>query len=209
MLEARFVPLERWPRKKRGSYSQTRAPFKASYPNTLDLLETELRQLNAKNVTIEADFTPRDIRNDGWPRSSARPKSPGVIVSFDSKHGALALPCDRFNAFEDNLRAIAMHLHHLRKSNLYDIAQAGEQYCGWAALPAEGGTGLTTVGDAAAFLARHSGFETKQIEYSADVMTAAYRTAAQRLHPDRGGETHLFQQLQNAMKLLRKHHGVS
>lgn len=208
MLDVRFRPLERWPREKTPQWKQKRSTFRTSYPETLDLLEKELGYLKAKNVVIEAGFALKDIRNDGWPRSSARPDAPGVLLSFESKHGSMALPCDHFNAWEDNLRAIAMHLHHLRKSDLYGVSLAGEQYKGWAALPAQGETGITTPEAAARFVGVHSGYSAPSILAHVGVMDAAYKLAAQKLHPDKGGETHLFQQLQVAIGLLRKRHGV-
>src|SRR5688500_2794754 len=121
MLDVRFRPLERWPRKRTPSYLQ-KSPFKAGYVSTLDILERELNNLKAKNVVVEADFEMKDIRNDGWPRSGTRPKSPGVILSFESMHGALSLPCDACKTWEQNLRAIALHLENLRKANLYGVA---------------------------------------------------------------------------------------
>jgi hypothetical protein len=208
MLDARFRPLERWPRKRTPDYSRRRSTFRARYSDTLDMLEKELGYLNAKNVVVEADFATKDIRNDGWPKSSARPKTSSVILSFESKHGALSLPCDHFDAWEDNLRAIAFHLHHLRKSDLYGVTQGGEQYKGWAALPAAGESGISTVASAAQFLSRHGGYGQVTIEQSSETCETAYRCAARKLHPDAGGENHLFQQLQVAIGILRKHHGV-
>jgi hypothetical protein len=36
------------------------------------LLERELSHLAAEEITIEAFFRPDEIRNDGWPRSTAQ-----------------------------------------------------------------------------------------------------------------------------------------
>jgi hypothetical protein len=207
MIDCRFRPLDRWPREKTPSYKQRDAPFRAGYTDTLDLLEKELNYLKAKDVVVEADFAMKDIRNDGWPRSSARTKSPGVILSFGSRYGAMTLPCDQFTAWEDNLRAIAFHLHHLRKSDLYGVSQAGEQYKGWTALPPAPTQTFDNRHAAAMFLYNHSNgaFHPATIESNADAREQAYRLAAKRLHPDvqMTGDTKLFQYLQDAITLLR------
>ncbi len=93
MIEARFVPLTHWPRKF--TLNRRRSQFDSTYSQTLDKLETELSKLGAKNVVIQVALDPRDIRLDGWPRANAkRPTHPGVIVAFDSRHGALSYLCD-------------------------------------------------------------------------------------------------------------------
>jgi len=53
------------------------------------LLERELDHLGARNAVIELSLEEAEIRIDGWPRASARPNDPGVVVSFDSKYGPL------------------------------------------------------------------------------------------------------------------------
>jgi hypothetical protein len=45
---------------------------------------------------IELALDEGDIRLDGLPRAHARPRHPGVIVSFDSKHGPLGYGTDAF-----------------------------------------------------------------------------------------------------------------
>jgi hypothetical protein len=87
-LSIQFRPLSIWPGKR--TSLRTAARFKASYPDTLSLLETELDKLNAKQVIIQAGFQLNEIRVDGWPKSSARPKDPGVILSFQSQNGPLS-----------------------------------------------------------------------------------------------------------------------
>lgn len=66
MIDARFRPLPKWNRKPDLRWRQ--AQFKTPYNRTLDLLESELRHLKAKNIVIEAGYRLDQIRNDGWPR---------------------------------------------------------------------------------------------------------------------------------------------
>lgn len=204
MIEARFVPLEHWPRKF--TLNRRRSQFESTYGQTLEKLKGELSKLGAKNIVIQVALDPRDIRLDGWPRANARrPQHPGVIVSFDSKHGPLSYMCDEFFDWESNLRGIAMTLERLRLVDLYGVTSSGEQYKGWAALPAPDGD-VKTLEEAASFVERHSGFSSIKIQTSAVEFRSAYRVAARKLHPDAGGDTVQFQRLQMAHDILKDHH---
>jgi hypothetical protein len=110
----RFRPLTAWP------YPETeprrsRYIFKAGWENTLTLLERELNHLDADNVIIGAFLRETDIRQDGFPRASARtPDHPGVEVSFDSPHGRLVYATDVCETYQHNVRSIALGLASLR-----------------------------------------------------------------------------------------------
>jgi hypothetical protein len=176
MLAATFRPLTQWPGKRTPTYARKRAPFKAGYPRTLDDLEREIGHLNGKAVVIQAGFDARDIRNDGWPRSSARAKEPGVVVSFQTPNGPLSFPCDTYDAWEDNLRAIALSLEALRAVNRYGVTKHAEQYQGFKALSAPGAENGMSREQAVEFIRRWGGAE--------GGLEDAYRRAARVLHPD-------------------------
>jgi hypothetical protein len=53
-------------------------------------------RFGAKGISIEGFFFVNEIRNDGWPKSSAKPTQPGVILSFNVKRGRMVMPCDRY-----------------------------------------------------------------------------------------------------------------
>lgn len=110
--------------------------FRSGWTKTLQLLERELFQLDATEVVIELDIGEGEIRQDGFPYADARPGHPGVIISFDSKHGPLRYGTDAFPHWQDNVRAIALGLESLRRVERYGIGKRGEQYVGWKALPA-------------------------------------------------------------------------
>lgn len=133
MLQYVVRPIDQWP----GEPTRQRQPsaFTAKWSNTLDILERELRELRAKDVVIQADVQPHQLRNDGMLRAEARPASPKVILSFESKHGPLSYPCDRFHDWQDNVRAIALALEALRKVDRYGVTRKAEQYKGWSKLP--------------------------------------------------------------------------
>ena len=195
MIDARFVPVEQWPQQKTPSYNQRYSPFRASYAKTLYLLERELSHLRAKDILIQAYFEHRDIRNDGWPRSSARPKESGVIVTFTGKSGVMSFPCDLFKGWEDNLRAIALSLEALRQVDRYGVTRNNEQYRGFARLEAP----KDNRAEALAFISRITGLSPREIQ--ADPQ-GAYRLAARALHPDSGGNHADFVRLQEHWKSL-------
>jgi hypothetical protein len=87
MIEARFKPISKWP-KKPTPQDDRKNRFRADWRSLLDGLEFELRKLGAKNIIIEA-FIPADqIRNDGWPYTNARPTQPGIILKFSTDKGS-------------------------------------------------------------------------------------------------------------------------
>lgn len=203
MIDLRFVPLTAWP----GQLTKYRehARFRASYANTLDLLEEELRKIHAKEITVQAFFTLAQIRNDGWPYAKAVPIAPGIILSFRTKDGALSFPCDRYHTIDDNLRAIALSLQALRAVDRYGVTKRAEQYAGWKRLEAPVVNGFATKEDAAAFIIAQQDTPTPTYSVISDVAlrNEVYRRAARRLHPDAATGNHeLFVKLQQANAIL-------
>lgn len=201
MLDARFRPLDSWPGDKTPAHKRKESTFRASYAKTLDLLETELRHLRAKDIVIQAGFRLEHIRNDGWPRGSApRPQEPGVILSFHGKDGELSFPCDRYRDWEDNLRAIALGLEALRAVDRYGVTRRSEQYRGWARIEAPS----PKVG-------RESALDllTSIVQWPRNIVEqnveAAIREAQIRTHPDRGGSHEMFVRVQEAKGALEAH----
>src|SRR5262249_30229211 len=162
--------------------------FKAGWSQTLDLLERELNHLKAKDISIEGFFAPKDIRNDGWPKSSARPSQPGVILSFTTKQGRIVMPCDSFRDWEANLRAIALSIEHLRHVDHYGVTtEEKEQYTGWLRLPAAGAN--DEAAECAKILIQHAcvGWTTSQVLNDQRLFDSVWREAARRTHPDANG----------------------
>lgn len=203
MTNATFRPLGQWPRpdthRRRGRHT-----FRASWADTLELLDRELEHLGAENVIIQADFTEADIRLDGRPRSNAKaPKHPGVIVSFESRHGPLQYMTDEHEWWQHNVRAIALGLEALRAVDRYGITQTGQQYKGWRQLTA--GSGITSREAALELITRLADIAPATID---DVgLHTAYRKAIKRAHPDGGGDTETFAAVQDAGRILEVANG--
>jgi hypothetical protein len=213
MFDFKHVPIVQWPGKQTPAWSRQRSRFSARYSQTLALLERELEQLGATNVVLQVALEGKHIRQDGKPRAGApQPTHPGVILSFNTPQGALSFPCDTYDRWEDNIRAIALTLEHLRAIDRYGVTKHGEQYTGWKALPpapASPSNGMTP-DEAAAYIARHAGGECGKPYYSpTDLLNSrticdvAYHRAARNLHPDTGGSHEDFVRLQHAAEVLK------
>lgn len=182
MIDARFRPLPIWPHKTTPRHARrSRHTFKASWQNTLNLLDRELRHLGARNIVVGCGLEERDIRQDGWPRAGARePSHPGVEVSFDTRHGRLVYATDVCERWEHNVRAIALGLEALRAVDRHGITRRGEQYAGFKALEAGPGDGDAERGRA---LIREHG---------------SVKAALFAAHPDHGGSARDFRDVQAA-----------
>jgi len=211
-LRAKFRPIDKWPGEQ--TKSRQDSPFSATWGATTDLLGRELRYLGAKNIICQIAIDERQIRQDGYPYANAKASHPGVILAFDSTYGPLKYACDRFWHWQDNVRAIALGLEALRKVERYGITKRGEQYTGWKALAASTRPVMTTE-QASRFVAHHAyaGRGESHPYAAADrilkdpaELKSRYREAAHTLHPDRGGDTEQFQTLQEAKRILDKHH---
>jgi hypothetical protein len=209
MIDCRFKPIEKWPGKPTANWARKAGSFKAGWQNTLDLLERELNYLRAKDISIEGFFLPKDIRNDGWPKSSARPTQPGVVLSFSTKKGRMTMPCDRYTGWEANLRAIALTLEHLRAVERYGVTtEEQEQYTGWLRLPAASAVDEKT--EFAKILIHHASVEGRQ-EFSpnrvladSNLFDSVWREAVRRTHPDKGGLSVDFRKVINARDRLKE-----
>lgn len=189
MIVWQFEPLPSWPYQKTADPRSSRT-FRASWPNTLKLLERELEHLDVTGaVAIQVDADPTSIRRDGMLYARARVGFQGVRVSFTSKHGPLTYATDAYDAlysndppgWQANVRAIALGLEALRAVDRYGITRTGEQYAGWRQLTA--GEGESTTGQAIALLLATSGRAAWPA--SRDEQMRVWRAARLASHPDR------------------------
>ena len=201
MLNAVFRPVEAWPGQQTPSHKRQRSGFKAAYSKTLGDLERELAAIRAKEVVIQCYLDRDDIRNDGWPRSKARPKQPGVIVTFLQGKDVISMPCDTFLDWEQNVRAIALTLHALRMVSQYGVTKRDEQYQGFKRIEAPNAESARAA--AAKWLSDVSGILVPAEHCTDETLRRAYLAAAQRLHPDRGGTHDEFARLQEVHRLLK------
>lgn len=207
-MKAIFRPLGKWPGKPTDSWDRRRSPFSANYDDTLNLLERELGHLGASNVVIQMEIDAVHIRN-GTPKSINLVRGPAVVVGFiDPAGDEYSYPCDTFEKYADNLRAIALALEALRKVDRYGVTQRGEQYQGFKALPPPEAAPSTrmTIADAAALIGSLAGVPGESIQADREVFEMMAKLAARRVHPDGASGSHdQFVKLQDAMTVLKEH----
>ncbi len=202
MIDVRFRPLSDPNETRQRRKSRERSRFKATYKQTLDLLEYELNHLRAKDIVIQAGYQLGQIRNDGWPYSNAKSLHPAVVVSYrNRKNEEVSFPCDSYNQMEDNLRAIGLTLKSLRDIDRYGVSQGGEQYKGWTALP-EAGKSDSTRGAAITLANYAPSLSVDQVLSDPGAMQEAYRQAAKKCHPDAGGSREAWDRIDAARRTL-------
>lgn len=213
-MDYRFAPISKWPRPF--TKDRKRSPFKATYDKTMKLLAVELARVEGRNGLVQLACRPGAIRKDGRPYANAEVDHPGVIVSFEKLVGRafvpVAMPCDTFDEWEDNLRALALGLELLRAIDRYGITSHAEQYRGWAQLPPPGGLVTPppmTVEEAAEVVAHFGGSDAALVVTHHASFDSAWRAAAKVLHPDRnnGHKLKSWDDLQAARAVLDRHHG--
>lgn len=210
MIEIQFRSLDRGPRER--TRQPIRSRFGDDHAKTLELLGRELRHLGARNVVILADCTDADLRRDGTLRAGATLRSQGIVLCFEGKHGPVRMPCDRYDHWRCNLRAIAVSLEALRAVDRHGVTTSGEQYRGWSALPqaiAMPACEFATVEEAARFLVRTAwGAEDNSswlaISRFRESLTACYRDAAKKAHPDQGGNNELMAMVNRAKVFIER-----
>jgi hypothetical protein len=199
-------PIDQWP----GVFTAERriSPFQASFTDTLQLLEKELRLLHPKDrqyppSVLQVAIPESKFRLDGMPYASATPDHPGVIVSIEPRNKpAMSLPCDTFTHWHSNLRAIALTLEALRKIDRYGVTKNGQQYRGWQAIEQKGSHPAWSAEEAEQFLRGLVRIEGKGLDHL-DTLPQVYRRVKGQTHPDRnGGDQTLWDKVQHAAGVL-------
>lgn len=194
-----------WPGRDRGQHwKPKRSPFKGHNWSRIEReLQEEISRINGRDLTLALDIRkPGEFRNDGGIRADARPVTSRVIVSFTRPDGRrLVFPCDAYAFWQDNIWAIRLSLEALRSVDRHGVTQGDQQYEGFAALPPAGGSAAMTPERAYALIAELSGFEEDALRFPSVYVTAV-KVARSKAHPDAGGSTEKFQQLEEAMRIL-------
>lgn len=151
------------------------SPFKGATvaSATWDVLD-EIRLLHARDVVISTNV---ELRRDGLPLSNGkRVTDAGVAVYFTLSGSQRVLACDRWNAVEDNLRAVAKHVAAVRGQARWGVGSVEQAFAGYAALPERASSTCWSV----LGLSPETG--------SRDAIRAAFAERAKAAHPDLGGD---------------------
>lgn len=205
--------------------AETKSPgnsqFKQTYSNTRKILEFELEKLKAieSSIRLEMFIRDEDLRRDGTMlRAHVKPYKPGVVLSFAvvtkrlrdphtneirNVTKTLSYPCDTYNDWRDNVRAIALSLEKLRSVARYGVFKY-EDIVARLALPSAEGK-ISTKQAALEFLAHQTRYSVEEISRGGEnSIKQAWRIAAHNLHPDKndGKTTDEFIKLQEAKIIL-------
>lgn len=175
-----YRPLVVWPREM--TRGRKTAPFTTSVRKIREELARELRLVGAKNAVLSVALRESQLRTDGMPYANAIPEHPGVILSYETKNGALSFPCDTFAAWEDNLLAIVRTVNALRMADRYGVTQHGEQFAAWKAIAASP-TAFTTAEEAIEFLIE---ITMSHAHVGREDLPRMLRVAKRASHPDTG-----------------------
>lgn len=194
-------PIDTWPGEL--TKDRLRSPF-GGWGDTAALMDRELRHLGAdsyRSMLVATD----QIRTDGSGfLKGATVAHQGVVLTFGSRFGPLKYACDRFDDMGSNIRAIALGLEALRRVERYGISRRGEQYQGYRQLAAA--VVEMTPEIARNTIAKFSGIPAASL-HDPDVLTAAWRLAAKRTHPDAGGNVEDAKAVNEAREFLKVTNG--
>lgn len=210
-----FAALSQWPRSTERTLvsERRRSRFDSALDKTVSLLDSELRLIGAQRATIELDIEPRELRRIGIPYAGYRAADPAVVLRYVDEHGVeITMPCDTFFTWQENLRAIALTVRNLRKCEDYGAVRRGQQFRGFAALPAV--TTALSYEQAGKTVLRLAG-KRESPDLLGKVLSnpvfahEVLRLALKKTHPDNGNATsNDFVLAQECKRVLQAKHGV-
>jgi len=181
---AKSYPLM-WP----GGIPRTKfpKPNTAFGPHTvkqcIDVIRAEVKRLGAAYLVISSNIP---LQKNGDPYSvPKRLTDPGVAVYFQLDGKPYALPCDKWNAVEDNLWAIGKYIEAMRGMLRWGVGSVNQQFAGFRALE----TGYTEAWWEVLGCDRKSSLQT---------INERYYFLAKLEHPDMGGEHEAMVRLNQA-----------
>lgn len=208
-------PLTQWPQgyERREPHERRSHPYRTTdgsplLNKTIHELDDELRKIDAENIVLQVDVEDGLIRkSDGLPYLRAD-VDPGVVLTFERDGATHTMPADLYDEWVGNLRAIYFTLHDLRRISRNGVGTGSEQYRGFTALPPAGQTTVTMgAEEAAAELARMTPYDASDLLEDPELVSDAFRMKAKWAHPDQGGDVQHWHRIQDARKILARHHG--
>lgn len=198
MSDATRYPLS-WPAgvARTPAHRRQRPKFQApTFARARDDLLAELKRLGATGVVLSTNV---ELRQDGLPYSGRRnPDDPGVAVYFTRKGRQLAMQCDRWVSVEENLRAISDAIECIRTIERRGTGEMVDAaFSGFAQLPAAR-TALRPWHEVLGVVP-HAG---------AEIVQQAYRTLVMKHHPDRGGDTAVMAEINDAYERFKRERGL-
>jgi hypothetical protein len=167
-----------WPR----THTPQRSSFQTTIANARMGVLRELEFLGARDIVISSNA--ELLRNGDIASRQRYIEDTGVAVYFTLRGEQKCIPCDKWIALQDNLRAIEKTINALRGIERWGAKELVDAaFRGFEALPSgERWWEILAVPQSA----------------SKDVVTMAYRRLVKLQHPDAGGDAERFHRIQQA-----------
>lgn len=175
---------ERTPRNK-VAYSR----FDVSPDRAQTEMRREIQAMGGKNIIVS---TNQRVRLDGGIYAKDLNKVPddaGIAVYFDRKGERVCFCCDQYARIWENMRAIGKTIEAMRAIERWGSTEMLDRaFTGFASLPSpeQANSWRSILG------------VKEEREPSLEKLTERYKALAKKRHPDTGGSTEQFQQLQQA-----------
>ena len=195
MYEA--YPLQ-WPEgyKRTQSYIRVNSPFKQSMDAAQQYLRLEVKRLGGTNLVVSTNLP---LRQDGQLYADYMRRKiddPGVAIYFKRRGKYISLCCDNYKTVWENIYALGKGVEALRGLERWGISEFLDRAF----------TGFTALPDSKPIIAvdiwHVLGLNLKP--GTVDEVHSAYRSKAKLCHPDAGGTTQAFQQLQECYQKALK-----
>lgn len=108
----------------------TTSRFRSDWATTIRLMAAETEHLDAGLVVVEVDTPLANLSRDRQQFREGQPRTPGVRVCFDSKHGLQRHATGAFSTWRHNVHAVALSLQALRQIDRFGVSN-GAQYVGF------------------------------------------------------------------------------
>lgn len=168
-----------WPRtapRQRGNYRTTLG-------SALNNLRGELRKLCGEKAAATL------VLSSNVTLGVERPADPGVVAYFAWDQQQIAIPCDRWQAVEHNVQAIALTIEAMRAMERHGAKHMiRAMFQGFTALPAPGEDWRNALGEPSSLAEAE----------------ANYRARMRRAHPDAGGSDAEAARLNGAIARARE-----
>lgn len=178
-----------------------------SFAKARDAIFNELSLLldyyERKTVVLSTNIP---LKLDGLPYASYRqPEDKGIAVYFQYKKESVVLCCDKWNKIEHNMWSVAQTINALRGIERWGVSDfLKRSFTGFNALPPSSSAPKTKRTWWVVL-----GYDTipgaNEWDYAGVV--AQYKSLAKARHPDAGGSTEEFQELNTAFEDAKKHYG--
>jgi hypothetical protein len=181
-----------WPEgyKRTNPGYRKRSQFKQTMDGAQRFLRAEVDRLGASSLIVSSNIP---IRQDGgmyadWMRKKI--DDPGVAIYFKYKGKDVSMCCDQYVSIWENVYALGKGIEALRGMERWGVSEFLDRaFTGFTALPSSNAIATIDI-----WLVLGLNVKPDNV----DAVHAAYKAAAKKAHPDTGGSTIAFQQLQEA-----------